>query len=180
MKKGLLVGLAIALMASTSGFAHGHGPKHGSGFSAGTLNGTYLFEASGFGNDGSPGEVGVLGTLTFDGTSAVKGDLTLSLADTSLGDTCNDTFTNGSYTVTGTSAPADGTMILPMSSTATPPTDSLTFALEIPSQSGKGAAVLETDVTLSGVSICKESMRSLVLKRTSKTDSPGRARLIDA
>lgn len=145
MKKGLLVGLAIALMASTNAFAghgHGHGPKHsGDGFSAGTLNGTYLFEASGFGNDGSPGEVGVLGTLTFDGTSAVTGNLTMTAADGGQF-SCTQTIAGGTYSVTGTTPPGTGTMTLPMSGGG-----SVNFALVIPNPSGKWADALESDST---------------------------------
>jgi hypothetical protein len=111
MKRGLPAAVTLALMTATPTFAaHRHtgsggfanwGSDHSEGddasFSAATLTGIYLFEASGFMDDGAPGSVGVLGTLTFDGVSAVSGNLTLTAGDTGQW-SCGGTFTNGTYT----------------------------------------------------------------------------------
>lgn len=160
MKKGLFVVLAMALMASSNAFAHG-GRKDGGGdpFS---LNGTYLFEASGYANLGSSGtpvqgEVGVLGTLIFAGTSITE-NLTMTAADGGQY-SCNLTAT-GTYTPATSTTPS--AMNLPMGS------GSANFDLVIPNPSGKWADVLESDSTAPLGVTCGTSptatVNSMVLK----------------
>jgi hypothetical protein len=111
------------------------------GFSAATLNGTYILEGHGSVTNGtSPGEVTVLGTLTFDGVSVVGGNLVVTIAAGGGQFSCTDTFTTGSYTITtSTSAPGLGTMTLPGTA------GSFNFALLVPRAAGVTADVIESD-----------------------------------
>ena len=94
MKRGLLGAMALALITATPAFA-GHGAKHshsvtswgsesGEGddgvFSLASLNGTYIFKASGSLNNGAAATADILGTLTFDGLGGVIGNLTMTAA----------------------------------------------------------------------------------------------------
>jgi len=146
MKRGLLGAMALALVTATPAFA-GHGVKHshsvtswgsdsGEGddgvFSLATLNGTYIFTASGSLNNGAAATADILGTLTFDGLGGVIGNLTMTAVDGGQF-SCNNTFTvGGTYTLpTPVSGPGLGTMILPMT------TGSINFNLLVPSTEGK-------------------------------------------
>ena len=112
MKKIWLAGMAFALAVASPALAGTRTPQRqplerdgddggGDTFSAATLNGTYVFEASGFADDGKVGEVAVLGTLTFDGVGAVTGNLILTRGDNAQ-NSCADTFTTGgTYSFTG-------------------------------------------------------------------------------
>jgi hypothetical protein len=170
-----IVGLAFVLSAAAPALAGrrqhsvsnwGHEDSSGNGsFSAATLNGTYVFDASGFADDGKPGEVSVLGTLTFDGTSAVTGNLILTRGDNAQF-SCADTFTTGgSYSFTGTgTAPGLYSMVLPLTGGSN--TGSLNFGLLVASADGNRAKVIETDNgSLAGVVICgTPGITSMVLK----------------
>src|SRR5579863_7135048 len=109
MKKGLLAGIALALMAVTPAFAHSarvhstavFGNEDGEGddgaFSLATLTGTYILQASGALNNGSAANADILGTLTFDGAGGVIGNLTMTASDGGQF-SCNNMFTvGGSY-----------------------------------------------------------------------------------
>jgi hypothetical protein len=139
--------LAMASPALAGGRHHsvtrwGDGGDDGGGgdtFSAATLNGTYVFEASGFADDGKVGEVAVLGTLTFDGVGAVAGNLIVTHGNSSQ-NSCNDTFTGGTYSLTGgPGAPGLYTMQIPLS------TGVINFGLLVPSAEGRGALAIESD-----------------------------------
>ena len=154
MRKGWILGLGLLLAASGPALASSRphsvstwegddqGGSDGS-FSAATLTGTYEFEASGFADDGKPGEVTVLGTLAFDGTSAVTGNLIFTRGDTAQW-SCADAFTTGTYTVTpGTTAPGLGTLQFPLTGGGN--AGVINFGLLVPSAEGKKAQVIETD-----------------------------------
>ncbi len=180
-RRVLLAMLAVLLMGTSSAFADHHSHSHGvtvwghgdgwsgdGGFSAATLNGTYVFEASGFANHAGPGQVSLLGTLTFDGVSAVTGNFIVTAVDGGQF-SCPDTFTTGgSYTVAASStAPGLGTLILPFSGGSN--TGSINFGLLVARSDGNQADALETDTgSLSGVSICGLTITSMVLKGTLK------------
>lgn len=163
MRKSWIAGLALALATASPAFAKGHHGNWGGGgdsFGTGTLQGTYIFEASGFADDGNPGAAGILGTLTFDGKGGVTGDVTLTEADTAQ-NSCDDTISSGgSYSVNGgDTAPGTGTLTLPLTD------GSINFNLVIPSLSGKSALALESDkAELSGVKICGQTINTMVLK----------------
>lgn len=166
----LLAALAALLIGTSPGFAHrdhsvadwgsGTGWSGDGGFSAATLTGTYVFQASGFADHSGPGQVSILGTLTFDGVSAVTGNLIVTAANSGQF-SCADTFTTGgSYTITASStAPGLGTMVIPLT------TGSINFALLVPRSFGNQANVLESDNgALSGVSACGLTLNSMALK----------------
>jgi hypothetical protein len=153
MKRGILAGLVLALVSAppafaahrrtgTGGQAHWSSDSHSGDdgqFSPATLTGTYLFQASGFMNDGAPGSAAVLGTLTFDGVGAVTGNLTITAGDTGQW-SCADTFTTGTFTLpTPTSGPGLGTLVIPTS------TGVIDFNLLVPSPDGSKAQVIESD-----------------------------------
>jgi hypothetical protein len=173
MKKIWLAGMALALAVGSPALAgtRHHSVSHWSddggdggggddSFSAATLNGTYVFEASGFADDTKPGEVAVLGTLTFDGIGAVSGNLILTRGD-SAQNSCPDTFTTGTYSFTGgPSAPGLFTMQIPMTA------GSINFGLLVPSSDGGKALAIESDNgLLVGVTVCGvPGITSMVLK----------------
>jgi hypothetical protein len=175
MKRGLIAGVALALMTATPAFAAHHstgsggtakwGSDHSEGddgsFSAATLNGTYIFEASGFMDDGAPGSVGVLGTLTFDGVSAVSGNLTVTAGDTGQW-SCNDTFTTGTYTLPAPiSGPGLGSMVLPGAVSGV-----INFNLLVPSPDGSKADVVESENGAPSAILCTgvPALKAMVLK----------------
>jgi hypothetical protein len=177
MRKLWLAGVALALASTPPAFAHG-GRSHSTsgwanwgdwgdwGFSTATLSGSYVFEASGFADDGKPGEVAVLGTLTFDGTSSVTGNLIFTRGDNSQY-SCADSFTSpaGTYSITSSnSAPGLYSMTIPLAGTGN--TGSINFGLLVPSPNGKSAQVIETDNgSLPSVQICgTPGITSMVLK----------------
>jgi len=171
MRKSLIAGLVLALATASPAFAkEHHGDNWGGGgggggggwgsFGTGTLQGTYIFEVSGFADDGKPGGAGILGTLTFDGAGGVTGDVTLTEADSGQ-NSCDDKISSGGkYTVTsGSIAPGTGTLVLPLTE------GSINFNLVIPSPSGKSALALESDKTTPlGVEICGQPINTMVLK----------------
>ena len=170
MKRIWLAGMALALAVGSPAlaFARHHsvtkwddgGGAGGGSFSAATLNGTYIFQGSGFADDGKAGEVAVLGTLTFDGVSAVAGNLILTHGDSSQ-NSCNDTFTAGTYSFTGGSgAPGQFTMQIPFS------TGNINFGLLVPDPEGHSALAIQSDNgTLAGVTVCgSASITSMSLK----------------
>lgn len=174
MKRGLLAGLGLALMMATPAFAGPRHAKHGvtawgvesseagddGTFSAATLNGTYVFEASGFVNDGSPGSAVILGTLTFDGAGGVTGNLTMTAADGGQFSCANTFTTGGTYTLpTPASGPGLGTLVLPMT------TGSLNFNLLVPSPEGKRAEAVESDTGVPVATFCTApALNSIALK----------------
>jgi hypothetical protein len=169
MKKMWLAGMAFVLAVASPALAARHhsvthwsdsGDDGGGAFSAATLNGTYVFEASGFADDGKVGEVAVLGTLTFDGVGAVAGNLIVTHGNSSQ-NSCNDTFTTGIYSFTGgSSAPGLFTMQIPMS------TGSINFGLLVPSSEGSKADAIQSDNgNLVGMTVCgSSSITSMSLK----------------
>jgi hypothetical protein len=174
MKRGFLAALVLAMIIATPAFARSHHSRHGiaewgsagsdSGddgtFSAATLNGTYVFEASGFVNDGSPGSAVVLGTLTFDGAGGVTGNLTMTAADGGQFSCANTFATGGTYTLPApASGPGLGTLVLPMT------TGSLNFNLLVPSPEGKTAAAVESDTGVPLATFCSApALNSIALK----------------
>jgi hypothetical protein len=180
MRKTWIAGLALALATASPAFAGHHGRGHhsvsnweggdgggGDGtFSAATLNGTYVFEGTGFADDGAPGEVSVLGTLSFDGSSVVSGNLIFTRADKSQL-SCNDTFgpsplTPGSYSLQSAGPPGTYSMQIPL---ASPSTGSLNFGILVPSPDGKRGDVIETDNGSLTAMICDNTaLKSMVLK----------------
>lgn len=173
MHKTWIAGLALLLVSASPVFA-GHARTHslsdwadeGGGddtFSAGTLNGTYIFQATGFADDGKPGEVAVLGTLTFDGVSAVSGNLIFTRGDNAQF-SCNDTFANGTYSITSATPPGMFNMMIPLTGGSS--TGSINFGLIVPSPDGIRAQAIETDNgSLVGLTICgAPAVTSLVLK----------------
>jgi len=171
MKKMWLAGMALALAVGSPALAgtRHHSISHwsedggdgGGSFSAATLNGTYVFEASGFADDGKLGQVAVLGTLTFDGIGAVTGNLILTRGDNAQ-NSCADTFTTGAtYSFTGGSgAPGLYTMHIPMT------TGSINFGLLVPSPEGSKALAIQSDNgLLVSVVVCgSPGITSMVLK----------------
>jgi hypothetical protein len=173
MKRGLIAGMALALMTSTPAFAGHHhtgsgGTAHWASessegddgtFSAATLNGTYIFEANGFMNDGTPGSVALLGTLTFDGVGAVSGNLTMTAGDGGQF-SCSNTFTGGTYTLpTPVSGPGLGTLVIPATSGV------INFNLLVPSPEGKRAEAIDSENTKPTAVICTApALSSMVLK----------------
>lgn len=178
MKRGIIAGVALALITSAPAFAGTHHSRTGAGgtahwandagegddgpFSPATLNGTYIFEASGFMNDGAPGSAVVLGTLTFDGVSAVTGNLTVTAGDSGQW-SCADTFTaGGSYTLpTPASGPGLGTLVIPGAGGG-----SINFNLLVPSTEGKSADAVGSDNSAPSAILCPTmpGLTSMVLK----------------
>ena len=178
MKRGLVVGMALALMTAPPAFAGTHHSRTGSGgtahwgsasgegddgpFSAATLNGTYIFEASGFMNDGAPGSAVVLGTLTFDGVSAVTGNLTVTAGDSGQW-SCSQAITSGgTYPLpTPVSGPGLGTLVLPGAGGG-----SINFNLLVPSTEGKTADAIGSDNAAPTAILCPTmpGLTSMVLK----------------
>jgi hypothetical protein len=128
-------------------------------FSAATLNGTYIFEANGFMNDGTPGAVAVLGTLTFDGLGGVGGNLTMTAGDGGQF-SCANTFTTGTYTLPApVSGPGLGTLVIPAG------TGVINFNLIVPSSEGKRAEAIDSENTKPTAVICTApALSSMVLK----------------
>jgi len=166
MKRVLLAGIVLALAVGSPAlaFARHHSVTHwdddgGGTFSAATLNGTYIFQGSGFADDGKAGEVAVLGTLTFDGVSAVTGNLILTHGNNSQ-NSCNDTFTTGTYSLTGGGgAPGQFTMQIPLT------TGSINFGLLVPDPEGRTALAIESDNGALDVTVCgSASIVSMSLK----------------
>ena|SRR5207245_5623646 len=175
MRKTWIAGLALILLAASPAWA-GHrthslsdwSDDDGDGdntLSVATLNGTYVFEASGFADDGKIGEVAVLGTLTFDGVSAVSGNLIFTRGDNAQF-SCNDTFTTGTYSITSTGAPGFYDMMIPLTGGSN--TGAINFGLLVPDTNGDSARAIQTDNgALVGLTICgAPGVTSLVLKGT--------------
>lgn len=175
MRKAWIAGLALAVAVaspalarprghSVSGWNGGDGDGNGS-FAAGTLKGTYVFKAHGFADDGKTGEVAVLGTLTFDGTSAVTGNLVMTRGDNAQF-SCSDNFTTGgTYSLTSSSgAPGLYSMQIPVTGGSS--TGAINFGLLVPSPDGKSADVIETDNGLfTTLTICgAPGITSMVLR----------------
>jgi hypothetical protein len=183
MRKTWIAGLALILLAASPALA-GRARTHslsdwsdddGGGdntFSVATLNGTYVLEASGFADDGKTGEVAVLGTLTFDGVSAVAGNLIFTRGDNAQF-SCNDTFTTGTYSITSTSAPGLYNMMIPLTGGSN--TGAINFGLLVPDTSGDRVRAIETDNgALVGLTICgAPGVTSLVLKGTLRALNTG-------
>ena len=173
MKRGLIAGIALALMTATPALAAHHrtgtgGTAHWANsssegddgtFSAATLNGTYIFEANGFMNDGTPGSVALLGTLTFDGVGVVSGNLTMTAGDGGQF-SCANTFTTGSFTLpTPVSGPGLGTLVIPAGAGA------INFNLIVPSPEGKRAEAIDSENGTPTAVICgAPALTSMVLK----------------
>ncbi|HKV54272.1 MAG TPA: hypothetical protein VJN94_06485 [Candidatus Binataceae bacterium] len=191
MKKLLLAGLVLAMAGATPAFAHSSGHPHsvsewlkGWGdfgfwpdddqFSNATLQGTYVFQASGFADDGKPGEAAVLGTLTFTPngdttTGTVLGSLVLTRGDNAQF-SCADNFTDpstppiGSYTLTSdpTAAPGLFSMTIPLTGSSS---GTLNFGLLVPRPEGPNARVIETDSGTLSLKLCGgNTIVGLVLK----------------
>ena len=175
MKRGLLGAMALALITATPAFA-GHGAKHshsvtswgsesGEGddgvFSLASLNGTYIFKASGSLNNGAAATADILGTLTFDGLGGVIGNLTMTAADGGQF-SCNNTFTaGGTYTLPApVSGPGLATLVLPLT------TGSINFNLVVPSTDGKSADAIQSDnsTLLAGTTFCTTTPTTMALK----------------
>jgi hypothetical protein len=174
MTRGLLAVMALALVTATPAFAgHHSGKQHSTthwgsesdegddgAFSAATLNGTYIFRASGFVSNGAPGSAAILGTLTFDGVGGVTGNLTMTTADGGQF-SCNNTFTTGgTYTLPApASGPGLGTLVLPMT------TGSINFDLLVPSTEGKSADAIQSDnaALLAGTTFCSAIPTTMAL-----------------
>ena len=202
IKRTWIAGLALTLAAASpalAGHDHGWGHStsswscHGGGdgsFSLSTLSGQYVFEASGFADDAKPGEISVLGTLTFDGNGKVtNGNLILTHAD-SVQASCADSFDiggaggvptgNGTYTFNNPGgSPGLFSMVLPLvpNPAATPPVvnaGSLNFGILVPGADGKRGKVIETDNgSLIGVTICGTPITALDVKGSLKQLSWG-------
>lgn len=182
MRKTWLMGLVLILFAASPALA-GHSRTHSlsewsdeSGgddtFSAATLNGTYVFQASGFADDGKTGEVAVLGTLTFDGVGAVSGNLLFTRGDNAQA-SCNDTFTTGTYSITSAAGPGLFNMMIPLTGGSS--AGSINFGLLVPSPDGNRAQAIQNDNgTLMGLTICSApGITSLVLKGSLKALGDG-------
>jgi hypothetical protein len=202
IQKVWIAGLALALATTSPAFAGQKGGKshstsswgdEGEGddsFSLGTLNGTYVFQASGFADDGKVGEVAVLGTLTFDGAGGVANGNLIVTHGNNVQASCSDTFDiagagglpvgNGTYTFNNPGGtPGLFSMVLPLvpNPAAIPPvvnSGSLNFGILVPSADGHNGKVIETDNgSLSGVSICGMAITSLDLKGSLKALNGG-------
>ncbi len=197
IQKTWIAGLALALATASPALAGHHGGRSHStsswgdedegddSFSVATLNGTYVFQASGFADDGKVGEVSVLGTLTFDGAGGVPNANLIVTHGNSVQTSCSDTFDiagagglpvgNGTYTFNNPGGtPGLFSMVLPLvpNPAATPPvvnSGSLNFGILVPGPEGHNGKVIETDNgSLSGVSICGTAITSLDLKGSLK------------
>ena len=202
IQKTWIAGLALAVATASPALAGHHGGKshstsswgdEGDGddsFSVGTLNGTFVFQASGFADDGKAGEVSVLGTLTFDGAGGVPNGNLIVTHGNSVQASCSDTFDiagagglpigNGTYTFNNPGGtPGLFSMVLPLvpNPAATPPvvnSGSLNFGILVPSADGHHGKVIETDNgTLAGVSICGVSISSMDLTGSLKALNGG-------
>lgn len=174
MKRALVAGIALALIAATPAFADHHGKVHstaifgdesGEGddgtFSLATLSGTYIFQASGTLNNGSTATADILGTLTFDGAGGVIGNLTMTAADGGQFSCANMFTTGGSYTLPApASGPGLGTLVLPLT------TGSINFNLVVPTPDGKSADAIESDnsALVAGTTFCTTTPKTMVLK----------------
>jgi hypothetical protein len=153
MMKVLAAAIMAVILTSTAASA---------GFGKGSLNGTYVFSLRGFDlNDNThTGEVAVLGVVSFNGAGKFKGTLNLTSAD-SGGDQAACTTavsgTAGSYTV---ASDGTGTLTLVLSS---PSSGTLNFNLVVQTPGGATAFLLESDTSLSAVSVCGESINTMVL-----------------
>lgn len=174
MKRQLVAGLALALITASPAFAGHSGKVHstavfgdegGEGddgtFSLATLNGTYIFQASGSLNNGSVATADILGTLTFDGAGGVVGNLTMTAADGGQFSCGNMFSSGGSYTLPApASGPGLGTLVLPLT------TGSINFNLVVPSPDGRSADAIESDngALVSGTTFCTTTPKTMVLK----------------
>jgi hypothetical protein len=181
--KTWVAGLALAVATASPALADHHGKGHAhstsswsdddegdDSFSLSTLNGTYVFSASGFADDGKAGEVSVLGTLSFDGAGKVSNGNLIITHGNSMQSSCSDTFdvggAGGAPTGNGTYAfnnpggtPGLYSMILPLipNPSATPPVvnaGQLNFGILVPSPDGHNAKVIQTDNASLTVTIC--------------------------
>jgi hypothetical protein len=155
MTKVLVAAIVAVIFASTAASA--------AKFSTNTLNGNYVFSARGFDlNDNShSGEVAVLGVVSFVGSQGkFKGTLNLTSADNG-GDqaVCTTALTGkaGSYSINGDGS---GTLSVTLSS---PSSGTLNFNVAVQTPAGLTAFLLESDTSLSGVSICGEPINTMVL-----------------
>jgi hypothetical protein len=188
IKQTWIAGLALTLAAASPALAGSHrsSSHHSTSswsdasdgddtFSLGTLNGQYVFEASGFADDSKPGEISVLGTLTFDGNGNVTNGNLIMTHGNSVQASCSDTFDiggtggvpsgSGTYTFNNPGGtPGLYSMVLPIFNTSTQ-TGSLNFGILIPSPEGGSAKVIETDNgSLTNVQICGTPITALDLK----------------
>jgi hypothetical protein len=174
MKRSLIAGIALALITATPAFAGHSGRTHstavfgdegGEGddgtFSLATLNGTYVFTASGSLNNGSVANADILGTLTFDGNGGVIGNLTMTAADGGQF-SCSNMFTaGGSYTLPApASGPGLGTLVLPLTA------GSINFNLVVPSPDGRSADAIQSDngSLVAGTTFCTTTPKTMALK----------------
>jgi hypothetical protein len=193
MKHAWLAGIALAIATASPALAH-HGAAHSDSswedqddgdynFSLGTLNGPYVFQATGFADDGKPGELSFLGTITFDGNGGVTDANLIMTHGDSVQASCSDIFDiiatppapvgNGSYTFNNPGGtPGQYSMVLPLvpnpsASPAVVNAGSLNFGILVSDPSGNSGNVIETDNgTLSGVQVCGVTINSLDLKGT--------------
>lgn len=172
MKRIWLAGMAFALAVASPALAGGRhhvthwsdvggGDDGGGSFSAATLNGTYVFEASGFADDGKAGEVAVLGTLTFDGVGVVTGNLIFTHGNSSQ-DSCNDTFTTGTYSLADAGPPGRFAMSIPLN------TGTINFGLLVPGPDGNKALAIQTDAGALSVKPCASSTTITSMSLTGK------------
>ncbi len=154
---------------------------------ANALSGFYILEASGFdSNDfssGTPntvhtGEVAVLGVLQFDGQGHFTGTLNFTSSDSGGAGTnpdqaaCSEQFTgtDGAYSITpntttfGVDAgPATGTISLTFNSSSKASSGTITFTSVI-ANGGKKILLLESDASISKLTVCGEPISTMALK----------------
>jgi hypothetical protein len=151
------------------------------------LSGFYILEASGFqANDfsaGTPntvhtGEVAVLGVLQFDGLGHFTGTLNFTSSDSGGAASnpdqaaCSEqlTGTDGAFTITPSTTtfgldagPATGTMSITFNSSSKTSAGSISFNAVI-ANGGKKILLLQSDASISKLTICGEPISTLGLK----------------
>lgn len=180
LNKTLAVHAMFVLMTGSGAFAQGI-------TSSSSLSGFYILRASGFDandfnmakpNTVHTGEVAVLGLVQFDGvghftgtlnfTSADSGDATLSPDQAA----CNEKITgmDGVFSVTPASTtpwqdagPATGTLSITFDTTSKSSSGTINFNMVI-ANGGREIFLLQSDASLSKLTICGEPISTLVLK----------------
>ena len=178
MKRMLLTATIVMSITAGRGFAQSVSPNNVSGF--------YTLQASGFdANDfqsGTPntvptGQIAVLGILQFDGIGHFIGTLNFTSADSGGATTTPDqaacpekltgadgvfTLTPNATTPSGDSAPATGTINITFDSSSKTSSGSISFNAVI-ANGGKEILLLQSDTSISKLTICGEPISTMVL-----------------
>jgi hypothetical protein len=179
MKRMLLATTIVMSMTAVRGFAQVVSPNNVSGFYTLQANG---FDANDF-QSGTPntvhtGQIAVLGVLQFDGIGHFTGTLNFTSADSGGATTspdqaaCSEKLagTDGAFTLTpnattpsGDAAPATGTISITFDSSSKTSSGSISFNAVI-ANGGKEILLLQSDTSISKLTICGEPISTMVLR----------------